>query len=417
MSSTVVFEGLPEGTQESQLRKYLGELGKHDTLISVLMGKDPFTEKPTGSAKVTFSDSDIAEQVVTEFNLKEFEGNQIGLKLAAPQVTQLKKNSSDRIGTETDNAASMTSSIEKGPKKDTLQSGKILPTTTFQPPKISIFSGDPKLKPGESKFEGWKYEVTCLLKEGAYSREILTPIIRRSLRGEAGEVARYMGPDAPIEDIVDKLEGLFGTVESGAVLLQQLYVSRQEQEETAAAFGLRVELLANKAKERGGLSPAVLDSTMRTVFWQGLVDKELKNVVRHKMDIVKSFDELIRVVRVAEQETRESAKFHESGSTAPKSKTKNAQSYAAQGTPTQKGASENEILYKKFENRLAQLETKLDDMMTLHSQRTPDKQRQPITCYKCGKEGHIVRYCRNDPTPEWLARHLNGRGTLQGGNQ
>lgn len=67
------------------------------------------------------------------------------------------------------------------------------PTTAFQPPKISTFSGDPKPKLCECNFECWEYEVTCLLKKDVYSHQILTPIIRSSLQGEAGLIARYMG--------------------------------------------------------------------------------------------------------------------------------------------------------------------------------------------------------------------------------
>ncbi|KAJ8025996.1 hypothetical protein HOLleu_33716 [Holothuria leucospilota] len=94
-------------------------------------------------------------------------------------------------------------------------------------------------KPGECNFECWKYEATCLLKEGVYSHQILTLIIilRWSIRGEAGQIVWYMGSEASIGNIITKLEGLYGTVESGAILLQQLYQSRQEKGESAAAFG------------------------------------------------------------------------------------------------------------------------------------------------------------------------------------
>ena len=65
-----------------------------------------------------------------------------------------------------------------------------------------------------------------------------------------------MGADAPVEAIISKLEGLYGTVESGAVLLQQLYDSKQNHDETISAYCARLQLAINRAEKRGGISPS-----------------------------------------------------------------------------------------------------------------------------------------------------------------
>ena len=101
-------------------------------------------------------------------------------------------------------------------------------------------------------------------------------IVRRSLRGEAGQIVLHMGAAASVEEIVLKLEGLYGTVESGAVLLQQLYDSKQNPDETVAGYCARLQLAINKAEKRGGISPNVRDETLRVVFWKGLANVVVK---------------------------------------------------------------------------------------------------------------------------------------------
>ena len=61
-----------------------------------------------------------------------------------------------------------------------------------------------------------------------------------------------MGAGASVNDIVQRLEGLYGTVESGAVLLQQLYDSKQGAEESISSYSARLQLAINKAEQRGG---------------------------------------------------------------------------------------------------------------------------------------------------------------------
>ncbi|KAJ8028616.1 hypothetical protein HOLleu_30909 [Holothuria leucospilota] len=179
--------------------------------------------------------------------------------------------------------------------------------TLNQPPRLSFFVGDQKPKSGEADFETWKYEVECLQREGGFAKEILTPLVKRSLRGEAGEIARHLGVDASIKEIIEKLETLYGTVESGSTLLRQVYTSRQEAEETAAQYGRRLQVKINRARERGGISSLAIDETLKSVFWQGMRDANVKNALRHRKDTVGSFDELLRLVRLAEQEAAEDA--------------------------------------------------------------------------------------------------------------
>ncbi|XP_077864102.1 modulator of apoptosis 1-like [Saccoglossus kowalevskii] len=170
--------------------------------------------------------------------------------------------------------------------------------------------GDPKGKDNVT-FECWKYEVQCLLRDRVHSRKVLTQAIRKSVRGEAGQVVMGMGVDPTVEAIVAKLEGMYGVVDTGSALLQQFYNSKQESGETIAAYGCRMEVSIQRVCERGGIARSVLDETLRTVFWKGLWNQRIKDIVRHRYETVRDFDELLRIMRVAEQEVSEQTGMHD----------------------------------------------------------------------------------------------------------
>ena len=117
------------------------------------------------------------------------------------------------------------------------------PTIVVQNPvPISCFSGEAKPKGGEVCFESWKYEVACLTKDEACPADALARLVRRSLRGEAAQIILSMGPEVTAQEIVTKLEGFYRTLESGAVLLKQLYCSRQAAGEPVASYSARLQL-------------------------------------------------------------------------------------------------------------------------------------------------------------------------------
>lgn len=55
-----------------------------------------------------------------------------------------------------------------------------------------------------------------------------------------------------VGQLVEKLTGFYGTVESGAVLLQQLYSTKQCSGESITAYSARLQLLVDRAECRGG---------------------------------------------------------------------------------------------------------------------------------------------------------------------
>lgn len=114
-------------------------------------------------------------------------------------------------------------------------------------PRISTFTGS--TSKGEAGFEDWKFEIRCLMRDKACHEDLLLQSARTSLKGEASRLAMHLGEHATLEDIIRKLERVYGTVETGTTLLQQFYNCKQE-DETIGAYSCRLEDILNKAVRR-----------------------------------------------------------------------------------------------------------------------------------------------------------------------
>lgn len=423
-SCKLLIEGIGTGSKVEEVKALLEKFGE---VIELTLGIDSITGKNTGSATALFADSTAASDAVQNL----MDDDSLGGKLQLNYSSETDEELTTTIEGDVENMLrklrlagyniqkSIPDSTEHVSVPQTSMHYKPWGPTPFQPPRISIFSGDAKPKPGEITFEAWKYEVSCLLQERSHTLPVLTPVVRRSLRGEAAEIIRFLGPQASIHTIMDKLDSIYGTVESGAVLLQQVYLSRQEANENASAFGLRLQLALLKCRERGGIAPDSVDSTLKIVFWQGLSDHNTKTVMRHKYDKLGSFDEILREVRKAEQETKEALHMHKANAG------KNRPIQAHQQTPLTSPDSEPNMMHA-----LGMLSTRLEklegDVAAKHKTSPPNNNKDErngvrFLCYRCGKPNHISRGCRNTPTKEWLQRqqrrNLNEQGTLPGDKQ
>ena len=104
---------------------------------------------------------------------------------------------------------------------------------THHIPKLSCFSGDGSKS--DTSYDLWRYEVDCLIKE-KYRKETIAQSIRRSLRGDAGKVAMRLGPEADVQETIDKMESVFGTVERGETILEEFYSASQKKDEDSMAW-------------------------------------------------------------------------------------------------------------------------------------------------------------------------------------
>lgn len=172
-------------------------------------------------------------------------------------------------------------------------------TPTYQRPRLPVFSGEAK---GETSFDVWKFEVKCLLREQLYPELIIVQCMRNALKGQARNTLLTLPETATPVQIIEKLEGIYGNVYSNETLLQTFYTQKQEDGQSVAEYGMKLENILQKAFEKGKLSQEVRSDMLRTRFWSGLRDPALKNATRYKYDTIKNFDELRKEVRAIELE-------------------------------------------------------------------------------------------------------------------
>ena len=100
-------------------------------------------------------------------------------------------------------------------------------------PKFSIISGDPTQKV-EVSFEQWACKVKSVLENhmGTNLREGIICC----LLGAMADLVQYLGPHAPVSEIITKLELKYGTVASFDILMQNLYKLQQGKIEKVLAY-------------------------------------------------------------------------------------------------------------------------------------------------------------------------------------
>ena len=224
---------------------------------------------------------------------------------------------------EKDQLASMFETLEVKPKMDDPEAlklwmegylrsqGKITPDANastssqgkishwIQTPKISPFAGVGS--PKEISYESWTYEVKTFLREGNYSRQEVGTAAKKSLRGEASNAVRRLGLDSDIDDVIGKLDGIYGLVEESETLLCQFYSAKQQVNEKVASWGCRLEDLLDRANQQEELHVTSFNDMLRTKFWNGLLP-QLKEAARSKREHIKDFDKLLIEVRKIECE-------------------------------------------------------------------------------------------------------------------
>lgn len=302
-------------------------------------------------------------------------------------------------------------------------------TVVTHNPRVSNFSGS--TKGDHVSYDVWKYEVTSLLEEAVHSREAVTVAVRKSLKGEAANIAMHLGVKSTLDVLMDKLDGFFGTVEQSESLLAQFYSSSQRDTEDVASWACRIEDLLERAKRQRGIPKDTADEMLRQMFWTGL-RIPLHEAARHKYDTVDTFNALVVVVRRIELE------HHcRSGNAEDKSKMKTQSKAATTGTP--KEQSELSELKGMINSLASSVKTMQEDMSSYRHGDTPSKKDQhskykgkggqgnyrggqkqgqtsgpetkddsqsDIICWDCGESGHVKIGCRNQKKKN-NPKHLN----------
>ncbi|XP_061170395.1 uncharacterized protein LOC133179718 [Saccostrea echinata] len=166
-------------------------------------------------------------------------------------------------------------------------SGFVFDSSTVRP-RFSVFSGEKK---NETAFVVWKNDVQCALRDGACATHIIFQAIRSSLKDKARSLLLTFPTDATPQQILSKLDGVYGNIYPSEKLIQQFYASKQEEGETVVDFGMRLQSILQRCIERKAISNDV-NEMLRTILWSGFSDNNLRNASRYKYDTINDFETL-----------------------------------------------------------------------------------------------------------------------------
>jgi hypothetical protein len=152
---------------------------------------------------------------------------------------------------------------------------------------------------GEDGYDLWRHQLLSLRQEGHQPRDI-ADAIRSSLTGKAGTLLISLGPDATVDNILDKLDSVYGQVDAEADVLATFYSARQGPQESVADWSCRLEGMFSRVKRQTNFSGDT-DEALRQMFWTGL-RQELKDASVYYFDSVKSFDDLRKELRRVEKQ-------------------------------------------------------------------------------------------------------------------
>lgn len=303
-------------------------------------------------------------------------------------------------------------------------------THYVHPPTIAVFHGDAEQK--GVPFDTWKFEVLTLQTEGVHSSEVIITAARKSLRGEAAQVCQRLGVNASVQEILNKFEGIYGTVEDTEDLMTLFYSARQNDKEKVSTWGCRLEDLIYRAKKKQKLSDAGISSMLVSKFFSGLRDP-IKDRIRHLVGEIKDFDALRMEARKVEAELADNNSDEISTSSSSSNKQKKAQVKMLKVTD---GGSDDvdwpQLVYN-LQARVDQLEWKPKQKSRFQNNNQSGKQnrgnsnepsqqsgykprgaykkptqpntkqtwhRKVPTCFRCGQEGHLQIGCRVEITSE-----------------
>ena len=312
--------------------------------------------------------------------------------------------------------------ITPDPIKLTSDNRCILQSVKEQLPRIPIFSGASPAKADHVPFEVWSYEIECLIKEKRYTAESVMHAARLSLRGEASRVAVRLGTDANINQLVEKMKHLYGTVEEGVDLLAKFYSAMQREEESVVDWSCRLEDLWEDVLQAGLLDRKVTNDTLKNKFWNGL-KHPLHELAGYKFDQELDYEKFLVEVRKIERNLTSDTTVKQGKVTKHSTKMHVHQT----NNPVKEVQPNNNVSQDMFQQLQAQVNAMAQQLSRFGMQATQPKvsnKQVPVmtpnvsvtaqatarTCWKCGKAGHIQRFCHAEG-------HLNSYRPPQRGMQ
>ena len=242
------------------------------------------------------------------------------------------------------------------------------PVVVQEKPSMPSFSGSGK----DCSFGRWKHEAECLDADEKYSDSTVLEAVRKSLKTPAADVMPHLGVGATLQQLIDKIASIYGSVLSGEALLEKFYCDQQAEGETCAKWSMRLEDSIYQAAQKGALAMDSVRKSLKQKFWSGLRDQNIKNALRHRYQDL-DFEHVLAEARAIEEEN------------SPIQKEK-AKSHQVSGSED----SKFDLLLKKMDK----METEIKELKE-DKKKTAEVKRK-VQCGKCNLEGHLTWGCRKD---------------------
>lgn len=286
---------------------------------------------------------------------------------------------------------------------------------------------------GEVNYQTWAFEIKCLI--GKHSEDEIMLAIRRSVKGEAADIVRRLGVDTTVREVIKKFEATYGDIETSTSILRKFYACQQQKGESVIKYAARVEEIYVEAIELKAIASGSTE-ILKNTFYDGLI-QPIKSQANYKFNTVRDYDAFKVEVRKIEKEMESSDDI--------KVKTKCQAINKTETKPEKSELAEMKELLIKLNSRIETLEKgkgKVEASGYQESYRgygrgheqnfrdrggnnrgnrgrgdykptrpTGSSTMKPIgnthsgerdsyqytrTCYNCGKQGHIARYCQGN---------------------
>jgi hypothetical protein len=225
-----------------------------------------------------------------------------------------------------------------------------------------------------------------------HSAQDVADVIRSSLHGKAGELLITLGPSASDDDILAKLDSVFGQIDDDTDVKAAFYSAGQGQQESVADWSCRIEGLFARVSRVSNITGT--EEGLRQMFWTGL-RQELKTATTYYYETVKSFDQLRKAVRRVEQQQQPvSAPKVEKVSCHAQHESKTSSEGTLEAMvkqlATDMKAMKAELQAQRNELRhetVPQNQHNLQGSDGARGQRGADYRGGEVVCYRCGERG------------------------------
>ena len=115
----------------------------------------------------------------------------------------------------------------------------------YSHPKFPSFGG--KSGKGEVTWDCFKFEIELLITDRVFSQEHVLHGIRRAAKGEVADIIRRLGTLVTVDQVLNKLESVYGNIETRETIMKKMYNCTQKPNKSDTSFASRSEEYFDKA--------------------------------------------------------------------------------------------------------------------------------------------------------------------------